>query len=249
MNTETIVAPVEATENQSTEPTHETHEAPEVVTPETTEPAPPQTPEKDERDKALARMERRINKKHAEAAAATERSRILEERLRVYEASTERPEPTEPQNIEARARELAQQMTQQERISESIGSVLKAGSKLDGFNDACNAVNEEIPFYARDGKPTDFLSAVLEFDAPEKLLHYLGKDPALVEELADMSPTRRIRRLDAIEREMKESAVPKVSSAPKPLEPVKGSSPGRKDPTEMSQAEFNAWRQKTLKRR
>jgi hypothetical protein len=196
-------------------------------------------------------MERRINKKHAEAAAANERSRILEERLRSYETSPPQGEEAAPDAnvIETKARALAQEMARQQEVSKHIGSVLTAGKALPEFDAACNSVNDELPFYERNGKPTEFLSALLEFDEPAKLLHHLGTNPDLVEELADMTHTRRVRRLDAIEREIKDKATPKTSSAPKPLAPLKGQGTDSKDPSAMTDAEFAAWRRRSIAQR
>lgn len=250
MEQETQVSPVAETQNQATEPT-EIKQA-EVVTAEPSEQAEPQTSEKDERDKALARMERRINKKHAEAAAAIERARLLEERLKSYETNQPQEQaldPNDPAKVEAKARELAAELVRHQEVAKTIDGVLKAGRELPEFDKACNFINDELPFYERNGKPTPFLEAVLEFDEPAKLLHHLGTNPDLVDELAELNHTRRIRRLDAIERELKEKATPKTSSAPKPLAPVKGSGSDSKDPSQMTDAEFAAWRRRQIAQR
>lgn len=248
MNTETQVSPVEETQIQSTEPTNET---PEVVTPEVVAETP--EPTESEESKALKRMQRRIDKRTADVY----RERAEKDQLAQRIAELERRQPTEqtqdPQAdirkvVETQAQSLAKEIVQQQRVAEHIGDILKAGKAIPEFDAACNALNEELPFYERNGRPTEFLSAVMEFDHPAKLLAHLGSNPDLAAELADLTPTRRVLRLASIEREMTDAAKPRASAAPKPLEPVRGQG-GSKEPSEMSDAEFAAWRRRQIAQR
>lgn len=236
MTEETQVPPAAETLN----PAAETE--PEVVTPEV---AKPET-EESEDSKALKRMQRRIDKRTADVYRERAQNEQLAQRLAELER---RLQPTEPQApdlekvVQTKAQTLAQEIAQQQKVTDSIGAVLKAGKTLDNFDTACNAVAEEIPFYV-NGRPSAFLSSVLEFDQPAQLLHHLGTHPDLAAELADLSPTRQVLKLGAIERELADKAKPKSSTAPKPLEPVRGSGGSKLEYSpDMSDAAYAKWRE------
>lgn len=225
---------------------------PGVVTPEVV--AEPKEPESEE-SKALKRMQRRIDKRtadvyreRAEKDQLAHRIAQLEQRLQPEDGQTQPSGADLERVVQSQAQTLAQEIARQQDVSRSVASVLKAGRELPNFDAACNVVNEELPFYDRAGKPTPFLSAVLEFDQPAQLLSHLGSNPDLAAELADLTPTRLVRRLDAIEREMADKAKPKTSQAPKPLDPVRGQG-GSKEPSAMTDREFAAWRKAQIAQR
>lgn len=251
MSTETIVSPAEETQI----PTAETTTEPAAVDAPKVEAEQPQEPDESEDSKAVKRMQRRIDKRTADLYRERAEKDQLAQRLAQLEArlqpeqGNDAPDSVPRAEVLTKAQEIAQEIAQQDRIKESVGKVLSDGKGLRGFDAACNAVNEELPFYDDRGKPTPFLASVLEFDAPAQLLHHLGTHPDLAAELADLSPIKRIRRLDAIERELTaKPAPPKTSSAPKPLEPVKASA-GSKDPADMTDKEFAAWRRSQIAQR
>jgi hypothetical protein len=221
MSTEPQVSPGEETLNPAPELANET---PEVAAPEVE--AEQQEAPEDEAAKALKRMQRRIDKRTADVYRERAEKEHLAQRLAELERRQAKPEtddaPIADENvIERKALTLAQEITQKQEFEKTVKGVLSAGKALPKFDEACNTLNEELPFYERNGKPTPFLAAVLDFDAPAQLLHHLGSNPDLAAELADLTPTRLVRRLDAIERELTDKAKPKTSAAPKPLEPVK----------------------------
>jgi hypothetical protein len=246
MTETTQVSPDAETLNPAPELTNET---PEVVTPEA--PAEPTEPTESEESKALKRMQRRIDKRTADVYRERAEKDQLAQRLTELERRLQPAEQEQPdleKVVATKAQSLAQEIAQQQRITDSVGAILKAGKALANFDAHCNAVAEEIPFY-ENGRPTAFLSAVMEFDQPAQLLDHLGANPDLAAELADMTPTRRVLRLGAIERELTDAAKPKASNAPTPLAPVRGQGVGSKDPSAMTDAEFKAWRSKQIAQR
>lgn len=228
MTTENQVSPDADTQNPAPELTNEN---PDVVNPDVEDEQKPSEAPEDEAAKALKRMQRRIDKRTADVYRERAEKEQLAQRVAELERRQAKPQDDEPQPevdanvIQTKALTLAQEIAQQQKFQENVASVLKAGKALPKFDEACNVLNEELPFYER-GRPTPFLAAVLDFDAPAQLLHHLGTNPDLAAELADLTPTRLVRRLDAIERELTEKAKPKTSSAPKPLDPVKGTGSG-----------------------
>ena len=221
---ETQVPPAE-TQN----PAETAQQAPEVAQPEATTEQPDEPKEQaDPADKAVKGLLRRVDRltaaKYQEQARAEQLAKELEQyrqRLAQYEQQTSEPETLTPEKVLPIAQQMAAQLREQEKVRESVQTVLAKGKALEGFDAACNAVHEVLPFYERNGAPTPFLRAVLEGDMPERVLHYLGTNPDAVEELASLSPTKLARQLDRIERKLSEPAEPKASTAPRPIAPVK----------------------------
>lgn len=239
MTLEANVSPAEETQIPSADLTQET---PEVVAPETVENAEqqsePEKVEEDDREKALKRMQRRIDRRTAELYRERAEREALATRLAQFE---QRPnEEAEPQKQDPY--KLAQEIAQAERFTEKCNAIAAEGDKkFPDFSQALQTVAAEAgPLFDRAGRPSTLMSVVMEADAPAALLHHLGKNPDVAAELADLSPTQLARRLDRIEREM--AAKPKVSAAPKPLSPVRASGSAVKDPSQMTDAEYRAWR-------
>lgn len=232
-----------------TENTVEPNEVAEVVTAEATEQAEPQVSEKDERGRAIARMERRINRKHAEAAAAHERVRMLEERLQSYE----KDKPAEKVEVDlaefesAVERRAAEKAAQAEFTKQCNAVAAKGKAEFPDFSESIANVAVEMPLFDRKGGATPAMQVVLEADNPPALLNYLGKNPDVVSELADLTPTQLSRRLDRIEREI--AAAPKTSSAPKPLTPVKATATETGLASAKTDEEWARLREKELKER
>lgn len=240
MSDQELVAPVAETQNTATEQTNEL----DVVTPEATAEVKEQTSEKDERDRAIKRMERRIDRKHAEAAVANERVRVLEERLASVEKAQPAPEKVEvdPRELERVIEERTAERTRIQTLNKQCDAVAEEGKKkFKDFDVALAAVRAEIPLFDQKGA-TPALQVILEADQPAALLHYLGTNPDVVSELADLTPTQLARRLDRIEREM--AAKPKTSAAPKPIEPVSGKATASLAYSpEMTDTQYAKWRE------
>ena len=216
MNTETQVSPDAETQNPAPETAIET---PEVATPETQVEAAPEPTEAEKHQRTLQRMEQRLNRKHAQAAAAAERAQMLEQRLAQYEARPQQEQQPvlDEQAITHKALEIAKVA----RVAEQSNTVYTEGKKaFPDFDTALKVVIEEAgPLIDQKGLPTALGQVVLEADKPAAVLHYLGQNPDVAAELADLTPTQMARRMARIESDL--SAKPKTSAAPQPLKPVK----------------------------
>lgn len=226
---ETIVAPGAATE---TAPASAVIENPTVAESETelAQQKPEDTPKREEEDpsaKAIRNLQRRVDRKHAQAAEAEARARIAEQRLAEFEArangaaSEDQPQ-VDPVKLAAH---MAQELRTVERTMDRVKQVQDVGKKLDGWDQAVNAVAESAPFFTPQNHPTPFLAAVLDADNPAALLHYLGQNTELVDDLRGLTEAqigRRVAKLEAqMEREQAEAKAAKQSKAPTPVTPVR----------------------------
>lgn len=225
-------------------------ENPEVTTPENSAEQQTQPEEKpsDDGDKTVKRMERRIDRLVAAREQAKAEAYQLREMLFQIQRQAQ-PEDEQkqikPEDIDRLVTEKAREIAQAEAMTAKVNGILAQGQKIPDFDALCNAVNEEVQFYER-GRPTAFLEAVMDSEAPHQLLAHLGKNPELAEGLQGLTPAQLGRRIARIEADMnKQPEAPKPSGAPKPLQPVKPTSgsvtPGPDSP------DFLAWKLKQLK--
>lgn len=190
--------------------------------------------------KALERMQKRIDKKTAEANRfADEYERLLAERARFAQAADpQQPRALSQADVDAQADFKVHVLN----ITRQTNDAVKAGTKAnpDFLSVVQEGLMKEVPLFQSNGLPTPFMKVVLEADAPEVLLYHLGKNPDLAEELAELSETKLAKRLDRIEIELASKAKTKPGSAPTPLTPVNGISNTRAKGTTFDQLVENA---------
>lgn len=259
MTTENEAAPGVAADTAT--PEQIVNQGPEVTTPESeTEQQPQEQPEGDkpkaeDRDKSIQRMNRRMDRITAARYQAEARAQELERKLAQYE-QRDRPEAEaqqiRPEDIERIATERALQLREMEAVVERSRAIRDALVKevgQDNLPKLLEVVTEEAgPLVREDQRWTPLGEAIADSDDPAKLIAYLGQNPEAAESLRGLSAAQLGRRIARIELQMK-APEPKPSKAPKPLEPLKGSADIQKDPTEMSQAEFTAWRRSQIANR
>lgn len=253
MTTENQVSAAEETQIQSAEEL--ANEIPEVAEPETEETQveshEPETG--DERDKTIRRLQRRIDKKHADAAVAAERARVAEERLAQLTSQAEsKPEPEDkPQKRqEVDPVVLAGQIARINEINAKSNTIAADGKKrFPDWKDALTTVGEELgALFYPNGHVTPIGEAlVIDAEDPAKLLHYLGTNPEIASELVGLSPTKLGRQIERIEASLK--AKPKASSAPKPLTPVRAAAASNDLSDDLSPEEWRRRRDKAVRGR
>lgn len=241
MSTETQVAEQSASEPTTSEQIVDAQENPEVAQQEGEAKEGSGEAEKgvSDAEKAVRRLQRRIDKLTAKNGATQAERDMYRAELETLRQQASQPAEEGMENlqemVQVKARELAAQTIAQREITAKVRDVLKTGEKLDGFDDAVNAVDSEIPLMDDRKRPTPFLMAVLESEAPAKLLHYLGKNPEMVEDLSDLTPTQIARRLVKIEAAMDEATKPKKSHAPTPLKALNTSGVGKSSPSSAAE--------------
>jgi hypothetical protein len=182
-------------------------------------------------DKLLRRIQRQSGKI---GGTARERDLIAQEnaqlKAQLAELRGEGGQTQEPagQSIEEIADRKAREIVHAETLNKRAADVLKAGKKVEGFDEALEALREEVPFIDRGKRPTAFFEALMDADNPAKLIHHLGTNPEEAAEFDGLSPAQIGRRLAKLETKL--GAEVKTSSAPTPLKPVTARSIGGSSP-------------------
>lgn len=226
MNEENNVSPDAETQN----PAPETDETTEVVTPEPdTQTEQPETQPEDPAAKSLKRLERRIDRVTAaryQAEAEREQAKQEAAQLRAQLQQFAQPDEQQRQQPQIDPVALATEIANTRAITDKSNAIAKDGETKYGkaeFASALRTVQEEAgQLFNQYGRPTAIGEAVLSADEPAALLHYLGTNPDIASELADLTPVQAARRIARIEIEMSKPAAQKQSAAPRPIKPVKG---------------------------
>ena len=233
-------------------PEQTANEQPEVAKPEgnEAEQQPKEESKPDDSDKSLKRLQRRVDRVTAARYQAEAKAQQLEAELQRYRQQTQPEEGHQqhqfrPEDIDRLATERASEIAAAQEVTKRSNDTFNDGIKSFGeaFRESVAAVIDEAgPLITERGTPTALGEAILDSDKPAELLHYLGQNPDIADSLNGLSAARLGRRIEAIEREMKQS---KVSKAPAPLEPVKpkGATAAKPD-SQMSDAEWYAQRRK-----
>ena len=85
-------------------------------------------------------------------------------------------------------------------------------------------------------------SAIMESDIGPKLAYWLANNPDEASKIAGMSPISAIRALGRIEERLQTQPAKKPTSAPEPIKPVGARATVKKNPGQMSDAEYAKWR-------
>lgn len=85
-------------------------------------------------------------------------------------------------------------------------------------------------------------SAIMESDIGPKLAYWLANNPSEASKIAGMSPISAIRALGRIEERLQTQPAKKPTSAPEPIKPVGARATVKKNPGQMSDAEYAKWR-------
>lgn len=200
-------------------------------------------------DKAAKALQRRIDRLTREKYQLKAENDQL--RTPKQQADDEKEHLTEDE-VETRAEARAREIAELKQIEQHCNAVFDKGVKANkDFAKAFQGLVEEIgaPFDAK-GKPTSTMAAILDADEPHKLIQHLADNPELAGELAELSPSKQIRRIVQIEKEIGEESKPKQSNAPKPATPLNaGAAASAKDPSTMTDKEYAEWRRAQIKAR
>jgi len=214
-------------------------ETPEVVEPETTESEQPQkTPEQlriEQLEREAKAKQRRIDRLTREKYE----SRQVQPQQQPTQEQQE-PKTLTPEDVE---REV-QNRLERERVNQRANDIAAKGEKeFKDFGEKVRIASEALPLFTQAGKPTAAMELIADCDKPHAVLHYLGDNPEIAEELADLTGVRLAKRIAQIESEAsKPKSAPQPSKAPKPIEPGKPSAQTARDPSQMTDEEYLRWK-------
>jgi hypothetical protein len=217
-------------------------DTPEVAAPET--PASEPAPVKDEGKAARDAMQRRINTLTAEKYRERARAEAAERQAQ----QAPRPAGEQPQQlphdvIEREAARIAEERAFTQRCND-IAAKWKAESKTFA-TDMETLTSVAGPLVNDQGKPEPLLLAVMDAEAPHKVLAHLAANPDLAATLADLTPLQQARQLALIEHEMSKPITRQPANTPKPLEPVSTQSTGA-EPDPADTERWIKWRNKQV---
>lgn len=114
----------------------------------------------------------------------------------------------------------AKQQEQQRTLSKKTDGIYAAAEKLPGFD---RDAFDELPLTKA------IVEALVDSDVPDKLMHYMAANPAEVERISKLSPSRQAAELGKLEVKAAEAKPPARSNAPQALAPAKGKAGGAGD--------------------
>lgn len=136
--------------------------------------------------------------------------------------------------IERRLQER-EQKREAEKYYEKSRSILEKAAEVGDFD-----LEDFIPL------PRGAADAIVELEKPE-IFAYLQKNPDEIERLSKLSIARQAAEIGKLELKLSEKPAPKKSGAPAPITPIQGSAKPSGYRPDMTQAEYEEWRNSTRK--
>jgi hypothetical protein len=91
--------------------------------------------------------------------------------------------------------------------------------------------------------------AIVESDFGTDSAYYLAQHPDEAKAIAQLSPIRQIAAIGKLEAKVTQPAARKTTEAPPPITPAGSKAKADKDPNQMTDAEFAAWRKRQIAQR
>jgi len=127
---------------------------------------------------------------------------------------------------------------EQEKLTRAWNAqVDKARDDIEDFDEVC-AESEAVV-------TPKMSEAILESDKGALIAYYLAKNPGEADRISKLAPSKQVAAIVALEDKVAKPAK-QPSKAPEPIKPVGQKAEVEKDPSKMSDAEFNAWRRRQI---
>lgn len=171
----------------------------------------------DWKDKELKRKHAQIKERDRQLAEQSERIRALEELAQRGTKEGDEPAKTPVQNMsQAQIQEAAKVLREQERYQEDLTTINANGEKNYGKEWAKSL--ENLATLGTVEMPV--MQGILATDDPAKVLYELGKNPSEYQRIMDLPQARR--QTEFVKLSLKTAPKKAVSSAPEPVESVRG---------------------------
>jgi hypothetical protein len=228
-----------------------------------------QQQQRDEQGRFKPGVQKRIDELTRQRHEAERRASELEQRLQQLQSGTQtsgqapatKPDPRQfedygdyvaaltkyeaAQMLSARDQQQAQALQQQRQQLTQQAEQARA----EAWTERQAAVRQALPDYdavmsaaANVHVSQAVQEAILDSDRGPELAYHLAKNPQLAQQLSGMSARQVDREIGRLEERLARPAPPPVSKAPPPLKPLTGSGAAAKDPSQMTDAEYRAWR-------
>jgi len=238
--------------------------------PKAEEAKPEEKPARTREQKELARLQRRIDDRTRRMREAEDRIFDLERQLREGgQRDTVAPtsdgdaltlSPAQLQElVQERARQLAPRLTEQQAAIEKQQRVIDGlATSLGQERFDALAADLDAAFgglkTGRDGPPKPATAALFEADDTQALIEYLA-DPdnaAEARTISRLGPVQAgiaVARLEVKLKAAKTTPKPEPSKAPAPIETPRAEGKVERDPSQMTDSEFAAWRRRQIAQR
>lgn len=216
-------------------------------------------------------VQRRIDKITRQKYEAEARAKMLEERVAAMEArQASAPKDDEmptlgkynnfDEYVAAKAEYISKKtiestLTEREKRQAAEREATERTKTVESWNKRVEKATAEMPDFEEVITSSEvpmtgpMQQAIMESEAGPKLAYYLANHPNEASDIARMTPIGAIRTLGRIEERLSKPVEKKSTSAPEPLTPIGGKTKVSKDPSDMSQKEFEAWRKSIIKAR
>lgn len=201
-----------------------------------------------EKAKAEAKAERRALKAYRETL---EKFAPLQQQQKAETQPADTGRPTQAQfdnvddYVEAMAEWKLGQRDQQAKQQQQAQQAQTLAAKTENFYSEA----QKIPGFDREAfdelpLTRHIAEALVESDAPAKLMAHMAANPEEVARIASLSPARQAAEIGKLETKL--ASAPKVSNAPAPIKPIgtRGSATNS-DPSKMSMEEYAEYRKKS----
>lgn len=174
-----------------------------------------------------------------------------------FEKHSEYVEALTDWKITEKAKADAEKANQEKRQTESQNLVKTYQEKIAEFKKSAEDFDEAMEDVNHVNMPRHVQQLILESEQGPELTYALAKNPQEFERICKLSPIAAARELGRFESKLnpqtveKKSEETKTTKAPAPINPVgsKSTSTSQKSPDDMTQAEFNAWRESQKRKR
>lgn len=129
-------------------------------------------------------------------------------------------QPAVPLTQEQIQQEAARIVAKQQFDAACNDAFAKGKSEFQNFEDSVRTLAAAGVI---DPQNPGFVEALLETEAPQKLIHHFGQDPEEAMRIASLPPRRQAIELDRLAQKLSKPAPKPVSKAPEPITPVNGS--------------------------
>lgn len=143
--------------------------------------------------------------------------------------------------LREKAQRQAGQAEQEKLQAQWEKRVADAITTYDDFEEV--ALSPEVPI----SEP--MMAAILRSPKGADVAYHLGKNHDLAAQIAGLDPISAAIRIGELAASLSRPTPKKTTGAPPPISPVGGRASTSKDPSQMTDAEFAAWRRDQIRRR